>query len=401
MAAESSPELNESQSLWKRGARTVALFVAGYLLLAGMVGGLESIGLAMGRVGLGLIGLLIDIVLLTALIVWLGRRSSPWATVLGPLVALLAVVLVFAVSDMVANELQGSFWSVGTLRLVTIQTMTVAVGALGMTMIIIAGGIDLSAGTAMALSATMLAMAVREGASMPAAIALCIGVGILCGMLNGVLISTLRVVPFIITLGTMSIFLGLGKYQGVVHTGLKSPKWLSSMVSEVPPDPEFLLWPVLPNLAWGVWLAAGLTLAAAFLLHLTVFGRHVFAVGSNESTARLCGVPVGRIKVAVYTLGGLFVGLAGVYQFSRMSVGDPTAGIGLELKIIAAVVIGGGSLEGGRGSIIGTLCGAAIMSVIGIGCTNLDIDDWFQPILVGVIIIVAVTLDRYRSAKTA
>jgi ribose/xylose/arabinose/galactoside ABC-type transport system permease subunit len=145
----------------------------------------------------------------------------------------------------------------------------------------------------------------------------------------------------------------------------------------------------------------GLALGTAAVLRYSVFGRHAFAVGSNESTARLCGINVPLTRIAVYSIAGLFVGVAGLYQFSRLTVGDPTSGTGKELPIIAAVVIGGGSLSGGRGSILGTLTGALIMQVISSGCTSLRLPNPIQEIIIGTIIIVAVTVDQFRQRRLA
>jgi ribose/xylose/arabinose/galactoside ABC-type transport system permease subunit len=153
---------------------------------------------------------------------------------------------------------------------------------------------------------------------------------------------------------------------------------------------------VLPNFASGVWLALALAALLALVLKYTVFGRYVFAIGSNEATARLCGINVPLTKIAVYALSGLFVGIAGLYQFARLSVGNPVSGSGLELKIIAAVVIGGGSLNGGRGSVLGTLAGAAMMAAIGSGCNQLGLRNPTQDIIIGLIIVAAVTLDQLR-----
>jgi ribose/xylose/arabinose/galactoside ABC-type transport system permease subunit len=135
------------------------------------------------------------------------------------------------------------------------------------------------------------------------------------------------------------------------------------------------------------------------MLRYTRLGRHIFAVGSNEQTARLCGVAVERVKVMIYLMCGAFAGLAGLMQFSRLTVGDPTVAVGLELDVIAAVVIGGGSLSGGEGSILGTLVGALIMTVIASGCTQMGLPNWVQQIITGGIIIAAVALDRLRHRR--
>ena len=149
-------------------------------------------------------------------------------------------------------------------------------------------------------------------------------------------------------------------------------------------------------LPWGIWIVLILALAVSALLTYTQFGRHLFAIGSNERPARLCGVRVNRCTVLVYTLSGALAGLAGVMEFSRLSVGDPTVAVGLELDVIAAVIIGGGSLAGGKGTIVGTLAGAAIMAVIQVGCSQQGLPNWVQQIVTGVIIVCAVGLDQWR-----
>jgi ribose/xylose/arabinose/galactoside ABC-type transport system permease subunit len=150
------------------------------------------------------------------------------------------------------------------------------------------------------------------------------------------------------------------------------------------------------SLPAGVVIALLVAVAAAVALHYTVFGRHVRAIGSNEHTARLCGVPVTRVKVLVYALSGLLAGVAGVMEYATLTVGDPTDSIGLELEVIAAVVIGGGSLSGGQGSIVGAMIGALLMTEIKTGCTHIGLPNWVQEILTGAIIVIAVAMDRFR-----
>ncbi len=316
---------------------------------------------------------------------------------LGPLAALLAVFLFFAVAEYFVND-ETRFTSVRNLRTMAVQTSTVAVASLGMTIIIIAGGIDLSAGTALALSATVLAWCLKKEYGVSLSVFAGLGVATLAGMLNGILISLLRVVPFIVTLGTMTAYLGVAKIiaeETTVRPALDQiPAWLPALVTATP-DPAWLLLPV------GVWIVLILATLVAAILRYTVFGRHVFAIGSNEATARLCGVNVPTVKIAVYTLAGLFVGIGGMYQFARLSSGNPGSGVGLELKIIAAVVIGGASLNGGRGSVLGTLAGAMMMGVIANGCTLLGLSNPVQDIIIGAIIVAAVTLDRLRQSRSA
>ncbi|TWU67738.1 MULTISPECIES: ABC transporter permease [Crateriforma] len=321
-------------------------------------------------------------------------------TAAGPLLALLVVIAFFAIAD-AAQGFEGRFLTSGSARLVGLQSVKIGIAALGMTMIIIAGGIDLSAGTAAALCGCTAAWTLQQGGGIAAAFAVAIATGMLCGCVNGSLVSLLRLVPFIITLGTMTVFMGLGKTiadeGGTITPPVESiPDWLVSMVTQFP-EPEWIAYPILPNFCWGVWLWLVLAAGVSFLLHRTVLGRHLYAIGSNESTARLCGVPVVRTKLLVYSLAGCLVGLAGMVDLARMGKGDASAGMGLELEIIAAVVIGGGSLSGGRGSVIGTICGVLIMGVINHGCTALGLENQVENILLGAIIITAVYVDRLRN----
>lgn len=336
---------------------------------------------------------------LPATLVRTGKRIAAAA---GPLLALLLVILFFAIADAMQGGV-GNFASVGSVRLVGVQSVKVAVAALGMTMIIIAGGIDLSAGTAAALSGCVAAYSLKHGYSIQSAVFFAVLSGAACGLLNGALISFLRLVPFIITLGTMTIYLGVGKTiaedGGTIRPPTGSiPTWMENMVTLFP-EPLWIAWPFLPNFGWGVWMVLVLAILVSLVLYQTVFGRHVFAIGSSEPTARLCGVAVTRTKLAIYTLAGGFIGLAGVVDLARLGKGDATAGLGLELEIIAAVVIGGGSLAGGRGSIFGTLCGVLIVRVINQGSTALGLENQIENILLGVIIITAVAVDRLRQSR--
>jgi ribose/xylose/arabinose/galactoside ABC-type transport system permease subunit len=209
--------------------------------------------------------------------------------------------------------------------------------------------------------------------------------------LNGILITALRVVPFIVTLGTMLLVRGAAKGLSGERRIEAPTTWLNALLRTVRDDRGWLL-------PWGIWLAIVLAIVVAITLQYTKFGRHLFAIGSNERTARLCGVRVERTKIAVYTIAGAAAGLAGVLLLSLLSVGDPTAGVGLELDVIAAVIIGGGSLAGGKGTVLGTVAGAAIMTVIQVGCSQQGLPNWVQQIVTGTIIVFAVALDRWRSS---
>lgn len=326
-------------------------------------------------------------------------QARLWAILdsFGPLLALAIVIIGFTIADRVWG--QGRFSETRNLRVILVLTAPVAVAALGMTMVIITGGIDLSAGTASTLCATVLACSLNAGFSIPAVLGLTFAAGAACGLTNGLLIGLLKIPPFIVTLGTMTIFLGLAKQlaQGsTVFVDRKLiPAWLSNLSATMPPD--WHGW--YPNIAIGVWLALAVAIVVSILLRWTVLGRYLFAIGSNESTARLCGVNILGVKLTVYALAGLLVALAGIYTFSLVKIANPVEGIGKELKFIAAVVIGGGSLSGGRGTVLGTLAGAAIMGVIASGCDQLEIQNSTQDIMIGLIIIAAVTLDQYRRRR--
>jgi ribose transport system permease protein len=330
-----------------------------------------------------------------AAIATLARRIRAWPVLRKNRGALAGLAAVFILFTVLLGATRGlSFADPGNLETILRQTTIVALAALGMTIVIVSGGIDLSVGAIIALVTVVIAALLRTGA--PPAIAALGGVaaGIGCGALNGLLVTRLEVVPFIVTLGTMLVVRGIAK--GLAHDQkIDAPiSWLNELLARLPVDREWTLFPP------GVWLLFLLALAVGALLLYTRLGRHVFAVGSNEQAARLCGISVGRVKLAVYVLGGLFAGIAGLMQFSRLTVGDPTGANGLELNVIAAVVIGGGSLAGGEGSVLGSLIGALIMQVLQSGCSQMGWPNWVQEIVTGAIIVLAVALDRVRHRRT-
>ncbi|MGN6546873.1 MAG: ABC transporter permease [Aureliella sp.] len=327
------------------------------------------------------------------------RRShwQIWLERLGPLLALVVVTLGFAVADQIWG--QGRFIEMRNARVLLALTAPVAVAALGMTLVIITGGIDLSAGTAAMLCATVLARALNAELPMTVCLLLAVGTGAACGLLNGALIGFMRIQPFIVTLGSMMVFLGIAKHLAHSSTVFvnrdRVPDWLARLTSTAGAD--WIGW--VPNIPSGVWGALVISIAVAIILSRTVFGRHLQAVGSNEATARLCGINVLGTKLAVYTLAGALIGIAGIYSFSQLRMASPTEGLGKELRYIAAVVIGGGSLSGGRGSVLGTLAGAMIMGVMYSGCAQLGVGNATQDIMIGVIIIAAVAIDQLRGRR--
>ncbi|MFQ5734264.1 MAG: ABC transporter permease [Planctomycetaceae bacterium] len=327
-------------------------------------------------------------------------RSLLFSSTVGPFLGLILVFGLFAGADLVKSRSGGrppSFATKVTCQKLARDTSLTAVAGLGMLLIVISGGIDLSVGTGLALCATVTAFLFREEFGTVAAISAGIAAGCMIGLINGLLITLLRLVPFIVTLGMMTVLLGAGlviSEDKRIDAAKLAPKWIYEL-QQMTPEPRWLL------VSTGVWVTLLLAAVVAALLKFSVFGRRIFAVGSNESTARLCGISVGKTRVAIYTLAGFFTGVAGLFYFS-MSGGDvnPNEGMGKELGIIAAVVIGGGSLNGGRGSLLGMLAGAAIIETITHGCTTLDIGNKYRHILVGLIIIGAVALDQIRQRRT-
>ncbi len=259
-----------------------------------------------------------------------------------------------------------------------------------MTIVIALGGIDLSVGSMIALSTVVIALLLRRDVSPLGAAVGGVLAAAVCGLVNGVLITQLRLVPFIVTLGTMLVIRGAAKGLAEERRIEAPMTWLNDMLRTAPGQ---------LGLPGGIWTVIILAIIVAGLLRYTVFGRHVFAIGSNERMARLCGVPLSRTKIVVYALSAALTGVAGLLQFSKLAVGDPTVAIGLELDVIAAVIIGGGSLLGGRGTVAGTVMGAGIMAIIQVGCTQKGLASWVQQILTGAIIVAAVALDRVRTEQ--
>jgi ribose/xylose/arabinose/galactoside ABC-type transport system permease subunit len=299
-------------------------------------------------------------------------------------------ILVFAFFALRAPE---TFPTLSNFETILRQTTIVAFAAIGMTYIIISGAIDLSVGSMVALVTVVIALLLESQMPALGAAALGISAGLLCGALNGFLVSKLKVSSFIVTLGGFLLFRGIAK--GLAdNQKIDAPMtWLADVLATLGPSEK---WKIVPP---GVWLLIICGILAALVLSKTVFGRNVLAVGGNEEAARLAGINVDKTRIGVFALSGLFVGQAGLMQFSRLTVGDPTVAVGLELDVIAAVVIGGASLNGGEGSIAGSLLGALIMATIRAGCSQIGLDNWVQEIVTGVIIVAAVALDRWRLAR--
>lgn len=372
---------------------------------------------------------------------------------LGPLLALIVVWILFASLEW------RTFASWANMQSILLQTAVVGIAALGGTMIIISGGIDLSIGSLIALVAVVIALLIQTlsqgppeeailSPNMAAAVASLAGIvaGGLCGLMIGAMVigqigrvasilagglaglfawhygfawfialplgvalafagwwtdrkigARIPLLPFIVTLAMLGAFRGIAKGLAQ-NTIIYSPEtWLTRLMQLPTAKPDWQLL-VNPSKWWspGVWVFLLLSVFVAALLRYTQFGRHVFAIGSNEQTARLCGIDVERTKLKIYTFALTLGGVAGMMQFSFMNMGDPMTAQGYELKVIAAVVIGGASLTGGVGSILGTVAGALLMTIIDNGCTKIGLENWVQEILTGAIIVAAVALDQIR-----
>jgi ribose transport system permease protein len=313
-----------------------------------------------------------------------------WLNRLAPFLGLVLVIVIFAI---LIGEPE-KYLSLRNLRTVLAQTVIVAIGAIGMTIIIVSGGIDLSVGSAIALTGVITALGINAGWPTSVAVAAGILVGGVVGIVNGLAITRLRVVPFIATLGMLGVARGVAKGLAGSQTVNVPDTWANDLLLTIPKHTWLLMAP-------GVWIAIILAITAAVVLRRTVFGRRVFALGSNEAAARACGIATDRLKIYIYALAGLLFGLAGVMQMSRLRQGDPTVAAGLELDIIAAVVIGGGSLAGGEGSILGAMIGALIMAFLRNGCQQVGWPNYIQEIIIGALIVFAVAIDRWRSSRAA
>ena len=321
-------------------------------------------------------------------------RSRTLPAISGPVIGLAAVFVLFTVLVGINGEL-ASFLSPGNLRVLIHEGTIPAIIALGMLLVIITGGIDLSVGAVVAL-VTVVTMRVYTHlyASMgqsPATHLLAIAAGVLtgglCGFINGMVITRLKLPSFVVTLGMLSIARGtaiwLADRSPIAFPVGARPEWVEILSRNRLYNPGFLSLLVLAVLT-------------ASMLKCTVLGRHIFAVGSSEATARLCGISVERTKVIVYTLAGLLTGWAGIVMFAHGDSGNPSAAEGLELTVIAAVVIGGAALTGGRGTVVGTLIGVLVLGLLENGVNLCNVPVEIKYILIGVIILANAALSRRR-----
>ncbi|MBN6206735.1 ABC transporter permease [Ralstonia pickettii] len=282
-----------------------------------------------------------------------------------------------------------NFFTVNNLLNVAMQTSIIAIVAIGQTYVIIKAGIDLSVGSIVAISGVIVAESLTYGLPIWLSVLLGIGVGVLCGLINGFIIAVGKVPPFIATLGMMSVARGIVFIitDGVPIAGL--PREFNLIGGG-----KFL--DIIP---YPILITIFLAIIMGVVLKKSRFGRNVYAIGSNESAAFLSGIRVVKTKIYVYALSGLMSGIAGILLTSRLVAAQPTAGEMYELDAIAAVVIGGASLMGGSGAILGTMIGVLIMGVLRNGLNLLGISYFWQQVAIGIVIIIAVYFDTYKKNK--
>lgn len=331
----------------------------------------------------------------------IGRLSPKLASSWTLLARFLALICVFGFFAVMVDG--GKFYTLRNIENILRQSAVYAMAGLGMTFVIIARGIDLSIGSIIALCVVVVAWVLDVApvdtypVLVPLGAALAgVAAATLAGLLNGSLIVGLRIAPFIVTLGMMGMIRGLAKGLGNEKDIYPAADtWIGGIMN--PAITSSASQSLLPT---GLWMLLVGFAVAAFVLRYTRLGYHVFAVGSNEEAARLCGINVGRTKVIVYVIAGCFAGVAGLLQFSYIGgIGQPTTAVMYELFVIAAVIIGGASFSGGEGSVLGTIIGALIITILYMGGQQMGWPKWVQEMAIGAIIIAAVTLDSIRQRR--
>ena len=313
------------------------------------------------------------------------KQYLPSISALGPLIALLAASIFFATQS-------DRFLSGQNFSLILQQVMVVGVIAIGQTLIILTAGIDLSCGMAMALGSVVITkFAVDLGMNPYLAILCGMLACVLIGYINGALVTSIKLPPFIVTLGTMNIAFAVTQLYSNAQTVTGVPESMTFFGN------TFQLGQT--NITYGSVLMLGLYVLTWLFLRDTAPGRHIYAVGDNPEAARLTGIPTNKVLVGVYMMAGLFYGVASLLSVARMGVGDPQGGQTDNLDSITAVVLGGTSLFGGRGSILGTLVGVLIVGVFRNGLTLMGVSSVYQILVTGILVILAVATDQLTHKK--
>jgi len=315
------------------------------------------------------------------------KEKLPAIGTVGPVLALVLAAAFFAAQS-------DRFLTGENLSLVLQQVMVVGVIAIGQTLIILTAGVDLSCGMVMALGGIVMSkLAAELGLPVPVAIACGIGVTTLFGLVNGALVTAVKLPPFIVTLGTMNVAFAITQLYSDSQTVTEVPESMSALGG------TFAIGGT--SIVYGVVLMLALYAVAWFGLRQTAAGRHVYAVGNNPEAARLTGIATQRVLLGVYVLAGILYGVAALLSVARTGVGDPNAGQTENLDAITAVVLGGTSLFGGRGAVLGSLLGALIVGVFRNGLTLMGVSSVYQVLVTGILVILAVTTDQLsrRSAR--
>ena len=299
---------------------------------------------------------------------------------IGPLVALVAACLFFATQS-------DRFLTGDNLSIVLQQVMVVGVIAIGQTLVILTAGVDLSCGTVMALGGIVMTKFAAE-LGIPASLAIACGVAVttLFGLLNGWLVTRIKLPPFIVTLGTLNIAFAITQLYSSSQTVTDLPDAMNALGG------TFRIGGT--SVVYGVVVMLGLYALTWFILRETASGRHVYAVGNNPEAARLTGIATARVILGVYVIAGVLYGIAAVLSVARTGVGDPNAGQTENLDAITAVVLGGTSLFGGRGAVLGSLVGALIVGVFRNGLTLMGVSSVYQILITGILVILAVATDQ-------
>jgi ribose/xylose/arabinose/galactoside ABC-type transport system permease subunit len=308
--------------------------------------------------------------------------ARTWVREHAALVALGLVLLIISVFTATQSEV---FLTLGNLRNILLQVSVLAIVSAAMTMLMVSGGIDLSVGAMMSLSAIVAALAMQQGVPLLLAVVIALAVAAGVGAMNGTLAAWSPSHPFVVTLGTAILLQG---FSIALTNGLP----ISNL------DPAFVQLGIgkLLDIPYPIWIAGLVLIAVGSVLRLSVFGRRLYAMGGNERAAVLAGIRVRRTKVALYALSGLVVGIGALVLSARISSAQPLMGSGYELQAIAAVAVGGTPLAGGRGGILGTLLGVLLLGVISNSLNLLGVSGAFQYVLQGGVIVAAVMSQRFR-----
>ena len=312
-----------------------------------------------------------------------------WVKRFLPFISLIALCALIPLGEYFFLGQDPKFLTAGNLAAIARQTAVITIMAMGMTMVMVSGGIDLSVGSIVGLAGVVGAMSMTAGLPVLAGILIFISDGAACGLLNGMAVTALKIPPFIVTLGAMGIYRGLGLYISDGNAVIGLPSGAGYLAEKT----VFGLFP-LP-----LFIVIAFALVVHFVLSSTKLGRYCYAMGSNIEAARYAGIRVSAYQIVYYAILGGLSGLAGAIETSRTVTGQPNAGEGYELNVIAAVVIGGGSLSGGQGTVVGTIIGSLIMGVLANGGNLLQISPFIQKIVIGAVNVMAVTFDEFQRRR--